>query len=113
MLGANRLQTFWRVVHPLVLPGLLTTGVLAVVRTIAKFELTFLVADASSSTLVVGLFGEAFGAGIRPNQAIDAFFGRDLYLDDHAPLKPFHVRRARAPQVGLAWARPGWARWVG
>ncbi|HEX7737150.1 MAG TPA: ABC transporter permease [Ktedonobacteraceae bacterium] len=72
MLGANRFQTFWRIVLPLVIPGILTAGVLAIVRTIAMFELTFLVADASSSTLVVALFGEAFGAGIRPNQAIDA-----------------------------------------
>jgi putative spermidine/putrescine transport system permease protein len=72
MLGANRFQTFWRVILPLVIPGILTAGVLAIVRTIAMFELTFLVADANSSTLVVGLFGEAFGAGIRPNQAIDA-----------------------------------------
>ncbi len=72
MLGANRFQTFWRVILPLVVPGILTAGVLAIVRTIAMFELTFLVADANSSTLVVALFGEAFGAGIRPNQAIDA-----------------------------------------
>jgi putative spermidine/putrescine transport system permease protein len=72
MLGANRWQTFRRVVLPLVIPGLLTAGVLAIVRTISMFELTFLVADATSSTLVVALFGDAFGAGIRPNQAIDA-----------------------------------------
>ncbi len=72
VLGANRFQTFWRVVLPLVIPGLLTAGVLAIVRTISMFELTFLVADASSTTLVVALFGDAFGAGIRPNQAIDA-----------------------------------------
>ena len=72
MLGANRFQTFRRIILPLVIPGILTAGVLAIVRTIAMFELTFLVADASSSTLVVALFGEAFGAGIRPNQAIDA-----------------------------------------
>ena len=72
MLGANRLQTFVRVVLPLVIPGLLTAGVLAMVRTIAMFELTYLVADASSGTLVVALYGDAFGAGIRPDQAIDA-----------------------------------------
>lgn len=72
MLGASRFSTFWRVVLPLVIPGILTAGVLAIVRTIAMFELTFLVADASSSTLVVALFGQAFGSGIRPNQAIDA-----------------------------------------
>ncbi len=72
MLGASRWQTFWRIILPLVIPGILTAAVLAIVRTIAMFELTFLVADASSSTLVMALFGEAFGAGIRPNQAIDA-----------------------------------------
>ncbi|MBA2287905.1 MAG: ABC transporter permease [Ktedonobacteraceae bacterium] len=72
MLGANRLQTFVRVVLPLVIPGILTAGVLAMVRAIAMFELTYLVADASSGTLVVALYGDAFGAGIRPNQAIDA-----------------------------------------
>lgn len=72
MLGANRFQTFRRVVLPLVIPGLLTAGVLAVVRTIAMFELTFLVADAHSQTLVVALYADAFAAGIRPNQAISA-----------------------------------------
>lgn len=72
MLGANRFQTFVRVVLPLVIPGLLTAGVLAIVRVIAMFELTYLVADASSQTLVVALYGDAFGAGIRPEQAINA-----------------------------------------
>src|SRR5438045_1156775 len=54
------------------LPRRSTGGVVAIVRTIAMFELTFLVADANSTTLVVALFGDAFGAGIRPEQAIDA-----------------------------------------
>src|SRR5258708_19050188 len=51
MLGANYLQTFWRVVLPLVIPGLLTAGVLAIVRVIAMFELTYLVANADAGTL--------------------------------------------------------------
>lgn len=72
MLGANRLQTFWRVILPLMIPGLLTAGILAMVRTIAMFELTFLVADANSQTLVTILYSDAFAAGIRPNQAVDA-----------------------------------------
>jgi putative spermidine/putrescine transport system permease protein len=72
MLGANRLQTFWRVIFPLMIPGLLTAGILAMVRTIAMFELTFLVADANSQTLVVILYSDAFASGIRPNQAVDA-----------------------------------------
>ena len=72
MLGANRFQTFWRVIWPLMIPGLLTAGILAMVRTIAMFELTFLVADASTQTLVTILYSDAFAAGIRPNQAVDA-----------------------------------------
>lgn len=72
MLGANRWQTFWRVLLPLVTPGLLTAGILAMVPTIAMFELTYLVADANTQTLVVVLYSDAFAAGIRPNQAVDA-----------------------------------------
>ena len=72
MLGAKRFQTFWRVILPLMLPGLLTAGILAMVRTIAMFELTFLVADANTQTLVTILYSDAFAAGIRPNQAVDA-----------------------------------------
>lgn len=72
MLGAKPWQTFWRIILPLVVPGLLTAGVLTIVRAIAMFELTFLVADATATTLVVTLYGDAFGAGARPEQAINA-----------------------------------------
>ncbi len=72
MLGANRFQTFVRVVLPLIVPGLLTAGVLAVVRVIAMFELTYLVANANAETLVVTLYGDAFASGMRPEQAINA-----------------------------------------
>jgi putative spermidine/putrescine transport system permease protein len=72
MLGANRFQTFVRIVLPLIVPGLLTAGVLAVVRVIAMFELTYLVANADAETLVVTLYGDAFASGIRPEQAINA-----------------------------------------
>ncbi len=72
MLGANRLQTFVRIVLPLIVPGLLTAGVLAAVRVIAMFELTYLVANADAGTLVVTLYGDAFAAGMRPEQAINA-----------------------------------------
>ena len=71
MLGANRWQTFYRVLLPLVIPGLLTAGVLAVVRIVAMFELTYLSAGPLSQTLVVTLYGDAFAAGIRPTQATD------------------------------------------
>lgn len=72
MLGANRWQTFRRVLLPLLIPGVLTAGVLALVRVVAMFDLTYLVADASSQTLVVSLYGDAFASGISPRQAIDA-----------------------------------------
>jgi ABC-type Fe3+ transport system permease subunit len=72
MLGASSLQTFRRVLLPLVLPGLLTAGVLTVVRTVAMFELTYLVANtASAQTLITALYGDASASGITPNQAID------------------------------------------
>ena len=73
MLGAGRMRTFRRVVLPLVIPGLLTAGVLAVVRTIAAFELTFLVATTGSTqTLVTALYGDFTGAGIRAHQETSA-----------------------------------------
>ena len=72
MLGANRFRTFMRIILPLIVPGLLTAGVLAIVRVIAMFELTYLVANADAETLVVTLYGDAFASGIRPEQAIDA-----------------------------------------
>jgi 5-deoxy-glucuronate isomerase len=58
--------------EPLLFPGVLTAGVLALVRVVAMFDLTYLVADASSQTLVVSLYGDAFASGISPRQAIDA-----------------------------------------
>ncbi|GHO93777.1 ABC transporter permease [Reticulibacter mediterranei] len=72
MLGANRFQTFIRIILPLIVPGLLTAGVLAVVRVIAMFELTYLVASADAETLVVTLYGDAFASGMRPEQAINS-----------------------------------------
>jgi putative spermidine/putrescine transport system permease protein len=73
MLGASRFRTMRRVLLPLIIPGLLTAGILAMVRTIALFELTYLVATtASSQTLVVALYGDAVAAGIRAHQAISA-----------------------------------------
>lgn len=72
MLGASPLRMFARVLLPLAVPGMLTAGLLVLVRAIAMFELTFLVAGPSSQTLVVALFYATFSAGIRPGQSIDA-----------------------------------------
>lgn len=71
-LGASRIQTFFRILVPLSLPGILTAGILSVVKTISMFELTFLVAGANSQTIVVALYADAYAAGARPPQAIDA-----------------------------------------
>jgi putative spermidine/putrescine transport system permease protein len=72
MLGASQLHTFIRILLPLVIPGLLTAGVLAIVRSVAMFDLTYLVADATSQTLVLALYGDASASGMTPMQAIDA-----------------------------------------
>lgn len=72
MCGARTGQVFTRVLVPLLLPGILAAGILVLVRTVAMFELTFLVADADSQTLIVSLYSAAFTPGIRAAQAIDA-----------------------------------------
>lgn len=72
MLGANRLKTFFRVLVPLTTPGILTAGILSVVKTISMFELTYLVAGGKSQTIVVALYADAYAAGARPPQAVDA-----------------------------------------
>lgn len=73
MLGAGRFRTLRRILLPLIVPGILTAGILAIVRTIALFELTYLVATTTESlTLVVALYGDATAAGIRAHQSISA-----------------------------------------
>ncbi|MFF5262658.1 ABC transporter permease [Actinomadura viridis] len=72
MCGARTRQVFSRVLVPLLTPGILAAGILVLVRTVAMFELTFLVADADSQTLIVALYSAAFTPGIRAAQAIDA-----------------------------------------
>jgi putative spermidine/putrescine transport system permease protein len=73
MLGAGKFRTFRRVVLPLIVPGLLSAGVLALVKTFAAFELTYLVATTGSSqTMAVALYGDASGAGIRAHQLVNA-----------------------------------------
>jgi putative spermidine/putrescine transport system permease protein len=72
MLGARRMTIFRRVLVPLTMPGILTAGILSIVRTISMFELTFLVAGGRSQTIVVALYADAYAAGARPPQAVDA-----------------------------------------
>jgi putative spermidine/putrescine transport system permease protein len=68
--GAGRL--FVHVLVPLLLPGILAATLLALVRTVSMFELTFLTAGPTSQTLVVALYYSVFAAGVRAGQSIDA-----------------------------------------
>jgi putative spermidine/putrescine transport system permease protein len=70
--GAGTLRIFQRVLIPLLLPGILAASLLVLVRTIAMFELTFLVAGPDSQTLVVALYYAVFAAGVRAPQSVDA-----------------------------------------
>jgi putative spermidine/putrescine transport system permease protein len=70
--GATTPKLFRHVLLPLLLPGILASLLLVLVRTIAMFELTFLVAGPTSQTLVVALYYAVFAAGVRAVQSIDA-----------------------------------------
>ncbi len=72
MCGATTLSLFTRLLTPLLIPGILAASVLVLVRTVAMFELTFLTAGNDSQTLVVELYHEMSGAGIRRPQTVDA-----------------------------------------
>ena len=70
--GAGTGSLFLRILLPLLLPGMLAALLLVLVRTIAMFELTCLIAGPTSQTLVVSLYYAVFAAGVRAGQSIDA-----------------------------------------
>ena len=70
--GAGTGSLFLRILLPLLLPGMLAALLLVLVRTIAMFELTFLVAGPTTQTLVVSLYYAVFASGVRAGQSIDA-----------------------------------------
>lgn len=70
--GAGTGSLFLRILLPLLLPGMLAALLLVLVRTIAMFELTFLVAGPTSQMLVVSLYYAVFASGVRASQSIDA-----------------------------------------
>ena len=72
VLGAGTGRLFLHVLVPLLIPGILASLLLVLVRTIAMFELTFLTAGPDSQTLVVALYYAVFAAGVRAVQSIDA-----------------------------------------
>ena len=70
--GAGTTSLFVQVLFPLLLPGMLAALLLVLVRTIAMFELTFLIAGPTTQTLVVSLYYAVFASGVRAAQSIDA-----------------------------------------
>ncbi|MDA8426544.1 MAG: ABC transporter permease subunit [Treponema sp.] len=72
MLGAKRWTIFRKILVPLTVPGILTAGILSIVKTISMFDLTYLVAGGNTQTIVVALYADAYAAGARPPQAVDA-----------------------------------------
>jgi putative spermidine/putrescine transport system permease protein len=70
--GAGQGRMFFRVLLPLLAPGILASLLLVLVRTIGMFELSFLTAGPGSQTLVVALYYAVFAAGVRAGQSIDA-----------------------------------------
>ncbi len=72
MLGAGTMRLFWKILVPMLMPGILAALLLVLVRSIAMFELTFFTAGPTSQTLVVALYYAVFSAGVRPTQSIDA-----------------------------------------
>jgi putative spermidine/putrescine transport system permease protein len=72
MCGARTTSVFTRILAPLLVPGILAASILVLVRTVGMFELTFLTAGPTSTTLVVTLYNAVFAAGIRANQSVDA-----------------------------------------
>ncbi|WP_433830617.1 ABC transporter permease [Actinoplanes sp. CA-015351] len=72
MCGARTRHVFHRILAPLLIPGILASVILVVVRTVGMFELTFLTAGPDSQTLVVALFYSMSAAGIRAQQSVDA-----------------------------------------
>ncbi|MFG1834267.1 ABC transporter permease [Micromonospora chersina] len=72
MCGAGTRSVFLHVLAPLLLPGMLASAILVLVRTVGMFELTFLTAGPDSQTLVVALYYSMSAAGIRAQQSVDA-----------------------------------------
>jgi putative spermidine/putrescine transport system permease protein len=72
MCGAGLWTVFLRILAPLLIPGILASAILVLVRTVGMFELTFLTAGPDSQTLVVALYYSMSAAGIRAQQSVDA-----------------------------------------
>jgi putative spermidine/putrescine transport system permease protein len=56
MCGASTRQIFFKILAPLIIPGLLAAALLVLIQTVALFELTYLVSGPGTSTLVVSVY---------------------------------------------------------
>ncbi|MEW5829076.1 MAG: ABC transporter permease [Chloroflexota bacterium] len=56
-LGANELTTFWRVTFPMILPGVLSGGLLAFTLSLDDFVITFFTTGPGSTTLPIYVYG--------------------------------------------------------
>ncbi|MFC7403497.1 ABC transporter permease [Georgenia alba] len=63
MSGARTTAVFTRILAPLLVPGILASSVLVLVRTVGLFELTFLVSGPGSDTLVVAIYRAMTASG--------------------------------------------------
>jgi putative spermidine/putrescine transport system permease protein len=102
--GASTASLFLRVLAPLLAPGILAALLLALVRTIAMFELTFLTAGPDSQTLVVALYYAVFASGVRAGQSIDAM--AVIYMATTLVWLVIALRFVDPTQI-VARARPG------
>lgn len=63
MCGATTKVIFTRILGPLLIPGILASAVLVLVRTVGMFELTYLVSGPQSDTLVVAIYRAMTASG--------------------------------------------------
>jgi spermidine/putrescine transport system permease protein len=56
-LGANELTTFWRVTLPMILPGVLSGGLLAFTLSLDDFVITFFTTGPGATTLPIYVYG--------------------------------------------------------
>jgi putative spermidine/putrescine transport system permease protein len=72
MCGARTRHIFTRVIGPLLVPGMMASAILILIRTVGMFELTYFTAGPTDQTLIVSLYYAISSAGIRPPQVVDA-----------------------------------------
>jgi putative spermidine/putrescine transport system permease protein len=102
--GAGTGRLFVHVLVPLLAPGILAATLLALVRTVSMFELTFLTAGPDSQTLVVALYYAVFASGVRAGQSIDAM--AVIYMATTLVWLVIALRFVDPTQI-VARARPG------